>query len=813
MSTIKNRILISTVAAGLLVQDIPAFAQLEEIIVTARKREESILNVPVALTAFTGDQLETFATDDLYTLTERVPGFVMGTQVASIGPTPSLRGIGTGTLNASIDQSVSLNIDGLGFSQALAFTSAMFDMQSLAVLRGPQSLFYGKNSTAGVISVTTRDPGSEFEFSVAGGYEAEAEEYVGELIVSGPVTDTLGLRLAGKFSDMEGYFDNVGVGDGITSFDPKYPKTPDGTDLILRGTAVWAPIERFEAKLKLNYEERDIDGNGGAGQFSACPDGTISPPVTSPPVPAPIAGAMAALYGTSNPQWFAPNEDCDLDNKLAVVDVNPDNPLYSGIRNKGVPFFDLEQVFGTLQLNYEITPSLNLTSVTGYYDADHSVMINGGQTGGAGPLIIADTDFKREDFTQELRLTSNNTSAWNYMLGAYYQDAEANNRTGLFFLGPQDKGRLPIDIETWAVFGQVLWRMIPDVELAVGGRYTDEQRDFKPVNLTTGEPFPIELYVTDELSSDNFSPEVSVTYTPTQALTLFLGYRKAFKSGSWDTVSNPRGFDLSFDDEEVEGFEGGVKTVVLDNTLALNASAYYYEYDDLQVGANESTPTGFLIRTLNAASAEIYGMDFDLTWAPRGVEGLEVFGVVNYNHAEYDKFPNANCWGGQTGLNGCDQLFDPVTGTYNAQDLSGGDLLRAPEWTAAFGFTYEMPVARGGMILGFGSSTQYSDEYAANTLLRDDFYQDSYYKTSASLSLRDAENAWQIELIGKNLNDEVTAGNCTNFNGAMANTPGTIITGSPTGALGIAGVDEATCIAERGRELWIRLTLRPSAWM
>ena len=112
--------------------------------------------------------------------------------------------------------------------------------------------------------------------------------------------------------------------------------------------------------------------------------------------------------------------------------------------------------------------------------------------------------------------------------------------------------------------------------------------------------------------------------------------------------------------------------------------------------------------------------------------------------------------------------------------------------------------------MSFGSTTQYSAEYATNTLLRDDFYQDSYFKTSLSFGLRRDDGAWEVSLIGKNLNDEITAGNCTNFNGALGNTPGTSLTGSPTGQLGLAGVDETTCIAERGREIWLGLKLRPT---
>ncbi|TGD74553.1 hypothetical protein E4634_04925 [Mangrovimicrobium sediminis] len=803
----SRKILPAVIASSLMLPAIPAFSQLEEVIVTARKREESVLNVPVAITAFSGDQLKQFGTNDMYTLTERVPGFVMGTQVASIGPTPSLRGIGTGTLNPTIDQSVSLNVDGQGFSQALAFSSSLFDMASLEVLRGPQSLFYGKNSTAGVISINTNDPGDEFELEVGAGYEDNAEEYLVHGIVSGPITDTLGARLAVQYSDMEGWQDNTAVGDGISSITPNVPKVPNKDELVIRGTLKWEPSDTFSAKLKANYNEVYIDGSGGAGQIAGCLGGVT----TDVPDDYFLGDALGAFYGTNSPQWFAANEDCKLDGNVNAVWVNPDNPLYTGIRNNGVPFYDLEQYWGSLQLDWQVTDQLLLSSVTAYADAEHSVMINGTQSGFAGPLIIADTDFTREDFTQELRLTSSFDGALNFMAGLYYQDGEMANRTGLFFFQPVfgsfPQGYLPIDVTTMAAFGQVLWSITPELELAVGARYTDEERDYNPVNKETGEPFPIELYQTDNLQTDDVSPEISITWTPTDTLTLFAGYRKAFKSGSWDTISNPSGVDTSFKDEEVEGYEGGIKTYLAENTVSLNASVYYYEYDDLQVGANESTPQGFLIRTLNAASATVWGVDFDVAYAPLSVDGLELFAVANWNNAEYDTFDNALCWGGQTFEEGCTEAFNEETGLYQAQDLSGGDLLRAPEFQATFGFTYERPVSES-LIMSFGSSTQWSDEYAANTLLRDDFYQDSYFKTSASLGLRDADGNWEISLIGKNLTDEITAGNCTNFNGVYSNLPGSIVTGSPDGVQGFGGKDELACITDRGRELWVKFVYR-----
>jgi iron complex outermembrane recepter protein len=182
---------------------------LEEVIVTARKREESVLKVPVVATVLSAQVLEQSEIVDIRGISTKVPGLLVGASVGTVGTQVSLRGIGTSALDAGIDQSVSLNIDGQQFSQGMTYRSGIFDMAQAEVLRGPQALFFGKNSPGGVIALTTADPGSSAEVIASQSYEVESEENRTELILSGPVTDTLGLRLAGSWADSEGYFNNT----------------------------------------------------------------------------------------------------------------------------------------------------------------------------------------------------------------------------------------------------------------------------------------------------------------------------------------------------------------------------------------------------------------------------------------------------------------------------------------------------------------------------------------------------------------------------------------------------------------------------
>ena len=176
---------------------------LEEVIVTARKRDESILRVPVIASALPKEALEKHAINDLYAVANRVPGILIGNNVGPVSNQMSIRGIGTTALTATIDQSVSLNIDGLQLSQALAYGVGMFDVGQVEVLKGPQALFFGKNSPAGVISLRSADPTDEAEVVFRTGYEYEAEQKMGDFVISGPVASFLKLRLAAHYDEQE----------------------------------------------------------------------------------------------------------------------------------------------------------------------------------------------------------------------------------------------------------------------------------------------------------------------------------------------------------------------------------------------------------------------------------------------------------------------------------------------------------------------------------------------------------------------------------------------------------------------------------
>lgn len=770
---------------------------LDAVMVHARKREESIINVPVVMNVLTQENLERTKTENLYAVAKQVPGLLLGNAVNSAGTQVSLRGVGTTALNTIMDQSVSLSVDGLPLSQGAAYGAAMFDVGQIEVLKGPQALFYGKNSPAGVISLRSVDPTGTTEFIARLGYEYEAEEKVLDLIASGSVSDSLKLRLAVRHSDQEGFFENRSEATpGLGGLTPPFHNYAPTRNTIVRGTALFEPGERYSARLKVTYNDYRMNGGASPLHVTYCPDGTGGVPPLDIPF---ISGVACSL---TRYVWLA----------------WPD-PAYfpGGLPNGGRPFEDNRQVLASLEQNIALSGNLSLTSVTGYYNQDYETLHSGSATNITVPFMNHIT-FTNEQFTQELRLSSNFDGQVNFMVGAFYQSGDLSNEVRL----PTNSAMgLPpilqhvwhgVDVRSTSAFGQVRWDITPKVEVAAGARWTNEVREHVEVNhnLVQGPLGPVER-PDPRLDSSNVSPELSVAYKPSENLTLFSSYKTGYKSGSFGVANYvPPSQLASFKDERVRGGEAGLKFRSADRNFMANFATYLYKYRDLQVGAMElyQLPDGgyiFASRTINAASATVKGFDLDFNYLPPSVDGLTMTAAINYNRARYDSFTNAPCGNGQTIAEGCDQLFNPATGRYMAQDLSGRRLVRAPEWTLYGGFNRELYLSNG-MGLGFGGGARYVSEYATTLVDLPGFEQGGFVKYDANIALRAPNDRWEVALIGSNLGNKLTRGWCVNSN--VQN--GTVFGGQVAGDVepGPAGSDEAACFIERGREIWARLTWR-----
>ena len=774
-------------ASPVLAQEASTDSDNGEILVTARKRQESIMNVPVVATALNAEQLQVFQTQDLKGLATLVPGLNLGGSILSVGTQASIRGVGTSALDPGVDSSVALNIDGMTLSQGLAFSSGMFDVGQIEVLKGPQSLFFGKSSPGGVISIRSADPTDQFEVIGRAGYEVEARERRGDLIISGPVSETLKLRLAGTIGEQDGFYKNSA--QAITALGAKNPSsrriTP-ANDWKIRATLLWNPVEAFNVRLKYNHVY-DYADYAGTGQTVLCPDGT----------------------GPVNGRQFIDPNDCRKDRNAPLVDLSP--TAFPGIPNNGTPFNRTTQDFGTLELNYHLRPDLTLTSATGYYVVNADSMLNATMSSAGAGAISAINKFRRRQFTEELRLASDFSGPLNFTLGGFLERGKFHDLVtigGNLALGRPavaQKGDKTVDIRTNSLFGQVLYKIVPDLELAAGARWTDETRTQIGVDLITGTPVPVAMAV-PKIRARNVAPEVTLTYRPNSDLTIFGALKRGYKSGSFNVSTPPfTGEHNEFGDEKVEGGEIGLKSRLADRTVSFNLAGYYYRYSGLQVGANVQSNNGITAtRTVNAGKARVYGIEADLTYHPPQIEGLGLRAAVNWNDAKYTELKNIPCYGGQMISEGCNLLFNPTAnagaGGFTSQDRSGTPLVRAPRWTANLGFDWETEVGKG-MTLALAGNGQYSSRYVVD--LGYLYYQGAFVKADASLALRGPEKRWEVALVGKNLNNALTTGNCANSNRA-----GGLFGGQSTGTniRGPAGVDEVGCYMDRGRELWMRVS-------
>jgi outer membrane receptor protein involved in Fe transport len=774
--------------------------QIGEVIVTARKREESILNVPVIESVVSQAKLERLQVSDVRDLPSLVPGLGIGRGVNALGAQISIRGIGTIALDAGVDQSVAYNIDGMSIATGLALQSSLFDVGQTEVLKGPQSLFYGKSVTGGVLSMRTADPTNKVEIIARAAYEAESVTPRGELIVSGPVTDTLKLRLAGMYSQSDGYFFAVGQPQpGTGGLAPPDKRAPGQRNSQIRGTALWNPSDKFSARLKINAVEDHALLNNVLEPV-ACPDGIEGP------------------FGLS---FLGGGQPCKLTRNLYTVVQDP--AVFPNHPYDGTPFLDTYQRYGTLELNYRIRPELTLTSTTGYYHVAAKSWDDGTGSTYAGDAFTSLNNLKRHNVSQEIRLNSDYAGPLNFTVGGYYEGGEINYLIrvygntiyglppNLIAVNPQVSNR------TLSAFGQLRWKIMPTLELAVGGRYSDEKRSEIGYDLLSGVPVPIPI-VTPNVHPKKPTPDVTLTYRPTQDLTWFTAFREAYKSGGYALSTQPIpgvGYDNAFGDEKAIGGETGIKSRWLDRRLLVDIAAYYYRFKGLQVGIVEQPRPGGIVETTtqNAGSAQTYGIDFDMSWYPQAVEGLVLNAALNWNRAKFLQLNNVPCYGGQTIAMGCDVNFSSAanggTGGFTAQDLSGTPLVRAPEWQGTVGFTYDIPL-HSGFKFTLTNNTSFSSKYV--TTLAGDYpnqgnYQPGFAMVDLSAMLTSPDQKWELAIIGKNINNKITAGTCTNSNFQYGAVFGGQITGS-TGR-GPAGIDEIGCFADPGREVWFRVTYRP----
>lgn len=735
-----------------------------EIIVTARKREETLIEVPVAITAVTAADLSRSAVNGVDALARKVPGLVVGEGGGTVqGGSISLRGISAADSNPLGDQAVSFNIDGVQVARSSIRRMGDFDIAGVQVLRGPQALFFGKNSPGGIVALQTADPGDSFEVGAKIGYEFNAQELRGEGYVSGPLTESLGARIAVYGSSMDGWVDNL-----LPASDPfaADSRTPNSDEFAIRGTLKFDDGGPFQARLKLTYNNAEGNSSTANVQTLDCPTGSPStggPDDCTPDDRIVLAslgsdmGAITALAGplatTSNPSG------------------NPGLP-YSAFGD-GSLFSKQKQWLSGLELNFDVADDLTLTSVTGFYDLNFFNRANFTQTSRPDAILGSVNLLDIREISQEVRLVSDYSGPFNFIVGGQYQDSRAISASlaafGAIAGDPSIVFGLPgpfvvanyylkQDGKAYSVFGQLQFNPVPELEIAVGGRYSHEEKTLKSVvnraaELVNNQPFLSNGGNTKTFN--DFSPEVSVSYRPNRNLNFYANYKQGFLSGGFNGGSFNAAGDFGYSPQEVEGFEAGVKGSFLDDMLSVDLAAYTYKITDLQV---QVTTQGTTQELRNAGKVSSDGIELGVTVRP--AEGFSLYGNVAYADAKYDEY-YATCYTGQlalnpgTGIGQCASQPNPSANNALAvvQNLSGTELIRTPKWAGNAGMVYETPLS-DGLKIEFSGGLTFSDSYITNASSQPRSRSPSYTLLDASVRLMEVDDTWEVALIGRNLTDK-----------------------------------------------------------
>lgn len=730
----------ASLAAGVGMGSLPAAAQgelaLEEVVVSARKRDETLETAPVAIKALSGRELRDYNITKMEDMATLAGGGVIIAD-SGVSPTMSIRGVSSDATNAGFDQSVGLIIDGVFYDRSRWTSQGFFDTAQVEILKGPQALYFGKSTVAGALVLSTSNPTPEFEGSITGGYEVEAEQWYGEGYVSGPVTDTLGARLALRYSDSQGWLENQAPTDPGSDFGAE-------EEFSGRLTLQWDPSETLSANFKVQAVQQETDGPATRGQLYNCRG--PSPSGTS------ITGVPADI-NLSNGAFYPISDDCKLNDKITVYPGPPGLGF-------GEPQGEFDSILTSLNLAWEVG-DWTISSVTGWND--YTLEDETGYVAAQGN-ITADQKETNESFSQELRVLSSFSTPFNFLAGVNYQSTEFSfrNASQIILAIPDSRnGRVASqdhlatqDARSISVFGEIVWDISEQWALSAGARYSDEEKDAEydlffvndQFETVFGFPFwlPEGTLIKDEFSDDNISPQVTLEWTPYEGMNAFISYREGFLPGGFSLGATPQAGleleDFQFDSEEVEGFEIGFKTRLLDDSLSLDVIAYDYEYTNLQVNLYVPETASFVVG--NAGKALTTGVEANLRWQASSYLQLSAF--ATYNDGEYANY-RSQCYTLQSAAQGC----DPDT---NTQDLDGKSLPRAPEYTFGVGGNLMYPI--GDLNFNFRTDLFWSDDYQLETTNSPFLVQDSYVRVDASASLETLDGRWRVALIGRNLTDE-----------------------------------------------------------
>jgi iron complex outermembrane receptor protein len=674
---------------------------LEELIVTARKREQNLQDVPMGVSLLSGKAVSEAQLKNAAELATLLP--TLNVQSSS-GPTTSsfnIRGIGTQTFSPGVDPSVSAMLDGVVLGRSGMAFLELVDVERVEVLRGPQGTLYGKNASGGVVHIITRDPTPELTGTVAA-TAIENDEYRLDGTVSGPLTESLGYRLTGSRVDDDGWAKNAYNGD----------KVNDTDSYTLRGKLLWQPTEALDLLLAADYSRNECD----------CIALSVRSILEGP--------RQEELLSYQGP--VQPGND--------QQDVNNDQDTYNDNTSKGV----------SMNADWEVGDH-RLTSITAYREWENESIVDFDR-GDTNPLTLAFPSLPRteqDQFSQELRVASPTRDWGSYVVGLYYfeQDIDNGNTTSTnFFERVTRVSSTDVEGKNAAAFGEVNFNLWQDWQLILGGRYTYDELDYETTaDRTDNIVFPPPGEAKDSLDETDFSPKVALQWDITDNAMAYASYVSGYKGPAFDTSLIAEGRVVR--PETSDAFEVGLKSNWLDSRLFLNIAIFYAEYDDYQAETSlDENPDDLRPGSpvlINAGEVSTKGVEIEFLAQP--LDNWSLSGGFAYTDGTIEDYKEGNCSGGQIARGEC------PGGT---QDLSGGRLPQTPKWKLNLATDYTIELERAPFDLILGANLRAQDDVLYG--LSQDPYtqQDDYAVIDLRTVLVGRDRGYRVTAFVKNVTDK-----------------------------------------------------------
>ncbi len=671
-------------------------AIIEEVVVTAQKREQNVQEVGIAVSALTGEQMEQLGFTNAQQVTAMAPGVSTVQPNGEANYSIAIRGVANSDFTTNVESPVAVYLDEVYISQMSSTGFQLFDMERVEILRGPQGTLYGRNATGGLAHFVSKKPTEEFE-GYARATAGKYDQIKFEGAVGGAISDTLMFRVSGMWNDHDGYVKNRLTGDDLNN----------GDDQAWRVQALWAPSDSFELLLNARGTRQDID-TGFFEHVSANVEG-----------------------------FYTPNE---VNQVLGYIDN--DRNVFAGDYD-GAGFNDLETDGYSATINWDFE-NFTLTSITDFSTVKRDYI----EDSDASPVPLFNfyltTD--AEQFSQEIRLTGD-TDNIHWVGGVYYLDLEVNDSNGAItdpFIDPD--GDTPLisgldnpyetNTESWSVFGQVEIDLSDTLTGIFGLRWIRDEKDHQllvnavdfPGGTQTNNNNPILLanlatYRGDR-EDDEFAGRLGLNWQVNDDVMLYASYNRGVKGGGYNApvfpLNPPLAYTdefISFDPEQLDAFEVGFKSTWNDGLLIINGAIYVYDYSDYQA----FQIVGIDTLTTNA-DADSQGAELEVQVAP--VEGLDIIFGAAYNDIEVDLGGGA-----------------PKTTS-----------VQSPEWNINALMRYEMPLFDGMFAIQWDA--QHRSEHFFSLTGAETVTEDGYTLQNANVSWTSGDETWVVTAFMQNLTDE-----------------------------------------------------------